>query len=107
LEVVEGPPGGGSEDPVGATAVETEMVQRVLQLGDVVASQHRRRQHEQAFTQRPSRFDDRQPRLLVAFPTRVQTSFGLKCADGRLGRCAKRTRLGTDRSESGGTEAAL
>jgi hypothetical protein len=66
LEVLQRPFGPGPEDPVDDAGVEAERAQLVLQLGDVVASQHRSPQVEQSIAEVVAGLDERRPGVLTA-----------------------------------------
>jgi hypothetical protein len=107
LEVLERPGGAGPEDPVDPPRVEADPGECCLQLGDVVTSQVRRVEQQQAITEVPRGLDDRTPGLLVASPARPQAALLLELADRAFGGRAKKTRLGAGWREAGGAEAAL
>ncbi len=107
LEVLQRPCGGRTVDAVDPTAVEAEPRQRGLEVADVVTAEVGRDQDEQAVAELPRRLDERTPGLLVALAGRPESAVVLEPDQGRFGGRAKKTRLGTGRSESGGAEAAL
>ena len=107
LEVLEGAGGGRPEDAVDAPAVEAEPAERGLQPADVVAAQVRGDEAQRTVTRLPRGLDEGQPRRLVAAPVVVQAAVALEGLHGGFRRGAEQTRLGTDRGEPGGTEAAL
>ncbi len=107
LEVFHGPCCRWAQDPVDTTGIEADPGQRRLQLGDVVASQIGRHEHEQPVAECPGRFDDRAPGVFVAVAGDPEATLILEPLDGRLGDSAKKGRLGTDGREPGGPEAAL
>lgn len=107
LEVLERPNRRRAEDPVGPTTVETELIQPVLERGDVVTAQLWGRQDEQTVAETPSGLDERQPGGLVAVPTDVETTSELKRGD-RLGRGHTEVARSVDGdSESRRAQAAL
>ena len=65
LEVSDGSSGQWTEDAVGATAVEPDVIQRTLELGNIVTAKHRGVEHEETVTETPACFDQRQPCRLV------------------------------------------
>jgi hypothetical protein len=78
-----------------------------LELGDVVATQVRCDQHEEAITELPRGLDDGAPRALITTTGDPQAPLLLEVQDAALGDRAEKTRLGTGRREAGGAEAAL
>jgi hypothetical protein len=107
LELFEGPGGAGPEDPVDPPAVEAESAEPRLQLGDIVATQVRRRQEQQPITKVPTGLDERGPRLLVALSVAAQTTIGLKGPNRIFRGTTKSRRLGAGGWKPGCTEAAL
>ena len=107
MEVEQRPTRGRAEDPVGPTAVETEVVEAPLEVGDIVTAQHRRVEHQQSITEDPARFDQRQPGGFVTGPTAVETTLVLERGNCGLGDDTKQPRLSAIRLKAGGTESAL
>lgn len=74
-----------TEDAVGSPAVESQLVERILQLRDVVAAQLRRREDQEPIAETPAGLDEREPGVLVADTADVQAAAALELGD-RLGR---------------------
>jgi hypothetical protein len=107
LEIGKGPRRQLTEDSVGASAVEPQLVQRGLEGGDIVAAQVWRREVEQPVAQRPPGLDERQPGLFVAVAGDAQSAGRLELRDGILGGRAEDAALGAVRGVPGCAEAAL
>ena len=75
----------GSEDAVLAAGVEPERVQPTLELGHVVAAQHRLTEVEQPVAERVAALDERGPRLRSADAVDADPPPGLERAHGLLG----------------------
>src|SRR5262249_53732971 len=75
----------GSEDAVLATGVESESGQPLLEVGDVVAAQHRTPAIEQAVTELEAALDKSAPGLGSTDAVHAQTARGLERTDCRLG----------------------
>src|SRR5262249_7416328 len=74
-----------TEDAVFATGVEPERVQPMLELGDVVAPQHRLAEVQGAIPERETALDQRRPRLRAAQPVDLEAALFLEGAYGRFG----------------------
>ena len=81
----------GAEDAVLAAGVEAERVQPALELGDVVAAQHRARQVEQPVAELEAALDQRAPGLGSADAVDAQPASLLELADRGFEAC-RRTR---------------
>jgi hypothetical protein len=89
LELGERRLGVGPEDAVLLAGIEAEAVETVLELGDVVAAQHRPA-HEQHAAAEPERtLDQRVARLFAADAVDPESAAFLEGAHLRLGRCAE------------------
>ena len=51
LKVLERPNGGRPENPVGSAAVESELIEHVLEVGDIVAAEMRGADQQQTITE--------------------------------------------------------
>ena len=89
LELPERGLGLGPEDAVLAAGVEAEPVEPALQLGDVVAAQHRPAQVEQPVAEREAALDERAPRLRSADAVDAQAA---RCLERRAPRSRSRRR---------------
>ena len=85
------PVGVVAEDAVLAAGVEAERVQAALELGDVVAAQHRPAAVEQAVAEAEAALDQRRPGLRPADAVDPQPAVVLEGAHGRA-RWRRRTR---------------
>jgi len=77
------------QNTVWSTAVESNMVECVLQFLDVITPEMGRTEHEKTIAKFPTCFDERQPRLLVADTAGVQATRFLELLEGLLGGRAK------------------
>ncbi len=107
LEVLQCPCGRWAEDAVGATTVEPQLIERVLEFHDVVASQLRSREDEEPVTEPPSGLDERHPRLFVARTTGVQAPLTLKSGHRLVRGRAESTGRIAGRRQSCRAEASL
>ena len=107
LEVLECPHGCGAEDAVGTTAVESELVERILELGDVVTAQLRCGEDQEAVAQPPAGLDECHPGVLVAGPAGVQAAQALEVGHRLARGRAEVTGRISRRCHSRRTEAAL
>ncbi len=82
LEFLQGALGVGAVNAVFLAGIETERVQAPLQLGDVVAAQHRAPHAEEAVTQPVAAVGDRRPRFRTAHAIHANTASSLKAANG-------------------------
>ena len=73
----------GAEDAVLAPGVEAERVEAALEVVDVVAAQHRRREVEQAVAEAEAALDQRAPGLGSADAVDAQAALRLELADRR------------------------
>ncbi len=84
-----------AEDAVFAPGVEAEPVQSALQLGDVVASEHRTGPVEESVAEAPTALDHRGPGLRAADAVDAQATALLEGAHDALRRGAERSGLDT------------
>ncbi len=109
LEVAERTRSIGTEDSIDATCVESEAAEAELEVGHVVAAQHRGMQVEVAVAQPVSGLDQRRQRVFVDEAVFMEAAFGLEAGD--LGRCVfsvvARGGLGRGNGMSGRIEAAV
>ena len=97
----------GPRMPSTLSAVETQAGQPGLQRAHIVATLEGCHQAQGAITEAPRRFDEGQPRRLVAVPVVVQAAVALEGAHGILGRRAELAGLGARRGVTGGAEPTL
>ncbi len=83
LELTERGRGEVSEDPVDPARVESEGTQALLQLSNVIASDHRSSPIQEAVAQAPACLDQRRPGLWTTDPIDPQTSPVLEGLDSR------------------------
>ena len=88
LEVAKRDLGPVTEDCIHAARVEAEGRQAVLQVGDIIATEHRQPEVEQPVTEAVARSDQRQPGLEVADPVSGKVALFLKACDRGDGRLA-------------------
>jgi hypothetical protein len=82
LKLAEGICSGVSKYAVDAASVETQRSKPLLQLSNVIATQHWAAPVEKTISERPAGFDQHVPGLLSADPVDAQTSSMLKGLDG-------------------------
>ena len=94
LELAQRGRGQVPEDPVDPAGVESEGTEALLQLGNVVAPDHRGSPVEEAVAQAPTCLDQRRPGLWTADAVDPETSPVLEGLDSRPGtvrrRCPRR-----------------
>jgi len=107
LEFTEGGGGQVAEDPVDSAGVETQCAQPLLQLSDVIASDHRGSAVQETIAQSPARLDQGRPRLWTTDTVDPETPTMLEGLDGRPGTVAELA-LGIDGAgEAEGVEPGL
>ena len=79
LEVAQGRRRRAAEDAVDSSSVEPERAQPLLELGDVVAAQHRRAQVEEPVAQAVAGFDQGLPGLRAADAVDAEAPAALEC----------------------------
>ncbi len=78
LEIMNRATGEGAEDAIRAAAVEADMVQRSLEVRDVVAAQHWSVELEEAIAEVPAGLDEYEPGRLVTVAADQHTSLLLE-----------------------------
>ncbi len=84
LEVFECAHGGGPEDTVRTSAVESKLIQRVLQFRDVVAAELGSSDQQQSITEAPPGFHQGEPCVFVAGTADMEAAKALERCHGTV-----------------------